>query len=209
MNYILNVLEVNIYSMINKQVFKDTLFIIIELAGDTGIGAVKLNKCLIIIDALHKALYGETLTGATYIKHRFGPVPGTEAYNLIKETIASGDIEVFDEMVSPGFYEKNHYLHPEIKAPLDSFSDEEIELISWTVSTVMSMTAQQISEISHDKCYHSTPMFQEIDLDNIFVWKVIDEQTDKYSFERGVSEINFDELNNIIQRKQAAVNSAF
>jgi len=196
--------------MINKKIFKDTLFSIIELAGDAGIGAVKLNKCLIIIDTLHKALYGETLTGATYIKHKFGPVPGTEAYNLLKEIIASGDIELFDEMVSPGIYEKNHYLRSDLKAPIEAFKDEEIELISWTVSTIMSMTAQQISEISHNKCYHNTPMFHEIDLDNIFTWKILDDQANEnHSIERGISEINFDELNNIIQRKQTTVNSAF
>ncbi|MDR0502001.1 MAG: SocA family protein [Treponema sp.] len=195
--------------MINRQVFKDTLFSIIELAGDTGIGAVKLNKCLIIIDALHKALYGETLTGAIYIKHKFGTVPGREAYNLMQEIIVSGDIEIFDEMVSPGIYEKNHYLRTDLKAPVDSFNDEELELISWTVSTVMSMTAQQISEISHNKCYHDTPMFQEINLDNIFTWKILDDQADDNSFERGISEIDFNELNNIVQGKQAAFNSAF
>jgi len=192
--------------MINNTVFRNTVLTIIELAGETGIGAVKLNKCLIINDALHKAFFGESLTGATYIKHKFGPVPGKEAYDIIQNLISSGPIEVFEEMVSPGIYEKNHYLTPGLKAPTESFNNEELELISWTVSTVMGMTAQQISEISHDTCYRNTPMLREIDLDNIYSWKILDREAYDDNFEKDMQEINFNELDNLIQYKQAAVN---
>jgi len=192
--------------MIDKKIFRNTVLLIIELAGENGIGAVKLDKCLIISDALHKALYGDSLTGAAYIKHKYGPVPGKEAYNIIQGMIMSGDIEVFNEMVSPGKYENNHYLCPDLKAPKESFSDEEFNIISWVVSTVMPMTAQQISEISHDRYYHNIPMFNEINLDEIYSWKILDNQIFENNLTGEIPNVDFDELNNFIQNSQTANN---
>jgi len=189
--------------MINKKVFRNTVLLIIELAGENGIGSVKLNKCLIICDAVYKALFGESLTGASYIKHKYGPVPGKEAYNIIQEMIASGDIEIFEEMVSPGIKESNHYLCPGLTAPKEVFSDKEIDIISWAVSTIMPMTAQQITEISHDRYYHNTPMFKEINLDDIYSWKIMDDKIAETNQTGVIPNINFDELNNFIPNSQA------
>jgi len=187
--------------MIDKKVFKNTVLLIIELAGENGIGAVKLDKCLIICDALYKTLYRESLTGATYIKHKYGPVPGKEAYNIIKDMINSGDIEVFDEMVSPDMHENNHYLCPGLKAPRHTFSDEEIKIISWVVSTIMPMSARQISEISHTHYYHNTPMFNEINLDEICKWMINDDTDTENKFTGEIPYINFDELNDFMQNR--------
>jgi hypothetical protein len=192
--------------MIDKKTFKNTVLLIVELAGENGIGAVKLDKCLIICDSLHKALFGESLTGATYIKHKYGPVPGKEPYNIIQEMIKSGDIEVFDEMIAPDIHENNHYLCPGLKAPRHTFSDEEINIISWVVSTIMPMSAQQISEISHTHYYHNTPMFNEINLDEICKWKISDDKDTENNFTGEIPNIDFNELNNIIQRNQATAN---
>ena len=157
-----------------------------------------------MIDALHKTIYGESLTNATYIKHKHGPVPGPEGYELLKETIESGDIEVFEEMVSPGKYEQNHYLYPGLKPVTTDFTMEQMNIISWAVSIVKEMTAEKLSELSHDSCYRNTPMFGEIDLGDVCNWK-INEGPYTYNLgERDFSEIDFDELNNIIQNKQTA-----
>jgi len=180
------------FSTINEKIFKNTVFLIIELAGELGIGAIKLNKCLIIIDALHKAFYNESLTEAKYIKHDHGPVPGKEGHGIIQELIRSGDIVVKNEMVSPGKYEHTHRLHAEVKVSRTMFSKEDLDIISWTVSTVMKMTAREISEISHDKYYHNTKKFDEIDLANICKWEIFDEQEKISNSEKGdSSEIYF------------------
>jgi hypothetical protein len=159
-------------SVLNKRVFKNTVLLIIELAGENGIGAVKLNKCLIISDALHQALYKESLTGASYIKHKYGPVLGKEAYNLLQKMIDSNDILVFDEMISPDVYENNHYPGPGVKASRELFTDEQINIVTWAVSTVMNMSARELSDVTHDRSYQKTPMFQEINLDDVYSWKI-------------------------------------
>ena len=160
--------------MVDKKIFKNTVLKIIELAGEDGIGAVKLNKCLIICDAVHKALYGDSLTGATYIKHKYGPVPETEADDILQELKTSGDIDIRKKMVSPGIYENTHYLCQGLEVSKKFFSDEEISIITWAVSTIMPMTAQQITEISHNRCYHNTPMLKEINLDDKAKWYLHD-----------------------------------
>ena len=196
--------------MINERVFRDTVSLIIELAGEDGIGGVKLNKSLIITDALHNAIYGKSLTGASYIKHRYGPVPGREAYTIIKKMIDSEDIMVFDEMVAPGIYEKNHYLTPFFQTSKDSFTKEEIAIVSWTVSTVMNMTAQQISAISHDCNYYNTPMFHEINLNDVCKWEIIEGTWSMKEEGRAkmVLENNFDEINRLIQAKEVTAHPA-
>ena len=189
--------------MINRKAFRNTVLLIIELAGENGIGAVKLNKCLIICDSLHKTLFGESLTGATYVKHKYGPVPGKEAYNIIQEMIKSGDIEVFNEMVSPGVYENNHYLCPGLVAPIKSFSEEELKIISWAVLTIIPMSAQQISEISHTRYYYNIPMFNEINLDEICSWKILDDPEAENNLTGEIPNVDFNELNHFIQHNQA------
>jgi len=193
-------------SVIDKRAFRNTVLLIIELAGENGIGAVRLNKCLIISDAIHHALHKESLTGASYIKHKYGPVLGKEAYDLLKEMIDSEDIMVFDEMVSPNVCEKNHYLGPGVKASRDLFSEDQVRIISWAVSTAMNMTARELSDTTHDRSYHKTPMFKEIHLGDVYSWKIEDEPLNEEEYNR-IEEMldnNLDELNNFVSGKQAA-----
>jgi hypothetical protein len=195
--------------VINEDVFKNTVLLIIELAGEDGIGGVKLNKSLIITDALHYTLYGEGLTGASYIKHRYGPVPGRDAYTIIKRMIDFEQILVFDEMMSPGMIQKNHYLNPFIEPSKEFFTGEQTALVSWVVSTVMAMTAQEISDLSHNEFYNNIPMFHEIDLRSVCKWEIMDGKwsEDRIARAQKVVEDNFDEINRIIRMEETAAHS--
>jgi hypothetical protein len=195
--------------MINESVFKNTVLLIIELAGENGIGGVKLNKTLIITDALNNAIYGESLTGASYIKHRYGPVPGRDAYTIIKNMIDHEEILVFEEMTSPGMIQKNHYLNPFVEISRDVFTEKQIEFITWTVSRVMAMTAQEISELSHNDFYFNIPMFHEIDLNSVCKWEIIDGEWTEEKTERAkkVVEDNFEEISSLIRAEETAAYS--
>jgi len=175
-------------SVLDKKVFRNAVLLIIELSGENGIGAVKLNKCLIISDALHHALYKESLTGAPYIKHKYGPVLGKEAYDLLQKMIRSEDILVFEEMVSPDVYENNHYPNPDVKASREFFTDKQINIISWAVSTVMNMTARELSDVTHDRSYQKTLMFHEINLDDIYSWKIEEASADHSRIDKIIGE---------------------
>ena len=192
--------------MIDEDVFKNTVLLIIELAGEDGIGGVKLNKSLIIADALHNAIYGESLTGASYIKHRYGPVPGREAYTIIKRMIDVEEILVFDELMSPNMVQKNHYLNPFTESSKEFFTEEQIDIISWTVAKVMTMTAQEISELSHNNFYHNIPMFHEIDLKSVCKWEIIDGKWTEERIAKAEKAVkdNFEEINNLIRAEKTA-----
>jgi len=195
-------------SELNEKVFGNTVSLIIDLAGENGIASVRLNKCLIIVDALHQALHRESLTGATYIKHKYGPVLGKEAYDLLQKMIDSEEIMVFEEMISPNVCEINHYLGPGVKASKDSFDEDQIKIISWAVSTVMNMTANQLTDTTHDRSYQKTPMFHEIKLDDVYSWKIEDAPLPLTEEEfNNIDEIikeNLDELNSFVSAEQAA-----
>ena len=62
----------------NDSIFKNTVLAILK--AQPGLGSVQLRKALIIADATHYALFGESLTGARYIKFPYGPVPN---YHLL------------------------------------------------------------------------------------------------------------------------------
>jgi len=191
-------------SVLEKKVFKNTVLLIIELAGENGIGSVRLNKCLIISDAMHQALHRESLTGATYIKHKYGPVLGKEAYNLLQEMIDSEDIMVFEEMISPNVCEINHYLGPGVKASRELLDENQIKIISWAVSTVMNMTAKQLTDTTHDRSYQKTPMFAELHLDDIYSWEIEESHGDvDHNRIDEIIEENLDDLKRFVSAEQA------
>jgi hypothetical protein len=187
--------------MLDSKLFKDTVSLIIEIAGEGGIGATRLNKCLFFCDALYHAHHKESLTGASYTKHQHGPVLGKEAHNYLKEIIKSGDIQVCKKKFDDGKTEDNHTLSQGIKASRVSFTDKEINFITWAVSAVMSMPVRKLSEITHNFAYRQTPGFGEIKLDDIYSWKIDEGDNNDLNDDQTIEEIlekNKDELNNFI-----------
>jgi hypothetical protein len=63
----------------NKAVFNNTVLALLKAAP--GLGSVQINKGLIMIDAFYHSYFKKTLTGITYIKHWYGPVPDYEAHS--------------------------------------------------------------------------------------------------------------------------------
>lgn len=185
---------------INRRVFKDTVLLILELAGEKGIGAVKLNKCLLINDALYNALHGKSLTGTTYIKDKYGPVPDKEARDIISQMIEERDIIISKKKWSPGKEETNHALSPGFKVSKESFEAEEINRLSQVVETIMKMSAEELSKATHDYEYRITKDHEEIDLSEIVSWKIEDASLsdDEYEKAKKTLEENIDEINNMV-----------
>ena len=78
------------------------------LKARPGMGSLQLRKALIIADALHNALHGESITGVKYIKHKFGPVPDDEAFLfLMQMEFPLRLLEVIEEPV--GHMTQNSY----------------------------------------------------------------------------------------------------
>ena len=186
----------------DKRAFKNTVLLIIELAGSKGIGAIKLNKCLLIYDAMYYALHKESFTDTIYTKNHFGPVPYNEAKSVIDEMVNCGDILLTKTKWDHNKHENNHTLAHGLKAPRDYFLNDDIERIKSIVDKVMEMSANELSNITHDREYHKTMQNETINLNEIFEWKVIDDIEYTKEDDKKLEEIlkdNFDDFNTFVR----------
>ena len=134
--------------MFDQDKFKALVLYAIWRTGDVrSFGVTKLNKVLWFADARAFEALGKSITGESYVRRKFGPVP-----SHIKETldalVADGLIECSSEPVAG--YEAQHYT---AFAPPDTstFDLEELSLIDWWIHHVAhDHTAASISEQSHD-----------------------------------------------------------
>ena len=79
----------------DKAIFNNTVLALLKAAP--GLGSVQINKGLIMIDAFYHAHFKKTLTGITYIKHWFGPVPDFAAHDELYR-MEFNKIKVIKEM---------------------------------------------------------------------------------------------------------------
>ena len=129
------------------------------------LGAVKLNKALWVSDFSAYLNWGEPITGATYIKRQYGPVPG-EVLSVLSELEQEGSISIRDK---PFFgYEKREFFaltQPDIS----SFSAKEISLVDRAFHYVCEQhTAKSISDLSHDDIWELASIGEEIPYYTVF-----------------------------------------
>lgn len=132
----------------NHDRFKTLVLYVIWRTGDLrDFGATKLNKVLWFSDARAFEALGASITGETYVREKFGPVP-VHIQEVLAELQGKGLIQSW---IEPYFdFEVTRYrAHqpPDISA----FSPDELGLIDWWIKHVAEQhTAASISEASHD-----------------------------------------------------------
>jgi hypothetical protein len=78
--------------------FKSLVHYVIARAGDRdGFGAVKLYKVLWFSDARAYMLTGNPITGETYIREKYGPLP-VHALGVLEELSLDGIIRIWDDV---------------------------------------------------------------------------------------------------------------
>ena len=128
----------------NRDKFKRLVHYVIWRAGNRDwFGAVKLNKVLWFSDTESFAHAGASITGATYTRQQFGPVP--KAIMPIREELArEGAIRIMRE----GRLERLTAL---TKPDMQPFSPAEMAIVEWWIEHIATYeTAQTISAKSHD-----------------------------------------------------------
>jgi len=135
------------------------------LKSRPGMGSLQLRKALIIADALHNTLHGESITGTRYIKHKYGPVPDDEGFMLLKQMdFPMKMIEIFEEPYR--HTTKNSYYA--LKEPDYSiFTRSQIDILNYAARTAWKYSAVKLSEMTHDDIYNNTPMGKEIPLNMV------------------------------------------
>ncbi len=142
----------------DKPKFKRLVHYIVWNAGKHDwFGATKLNKVLWFVDARAYMLTGEPITGETYTRGEFGPVP-KHIMPIREELVREGTIRVTKE-------EKLTRLVALVPAQTAWFSEAELQTIDWWIAHIdKDHTANSISEQSHDYAWEIAKMGEELPL---------------------------------------------
>lgn len=127
-------------------VFENVLLYIVERCADKpNVGKTVLNKLLYFCDFNFYELYEEQLTGASYRKMQYGPVP-QELEITIEKLTAKGLIAT-TENTNNGF-RQTRYL-PLGESSVARLSNLEKSVIDDVISQMGDWTAREISDYSH------------------------------------------------------------
>ncbi len=129
---------------VNK--FKNVLLYILErCAGKPNVGETVLYKLLYFSDFNYYELYEEHLTGATYRKLPYGPVP-QKLDTIIGQMIAKGQLQRVKTEYHG--YPQTRYL-PLEKADLTELRASEKEILDRVIEQMSDWSAAAISHYSH------------------------------------------------------------
>jgi hypothetical protein len=131
----------------DREKFKSLVHYIIARAGNKpGFGATKLNKVLWFADARLFMLRGKPITGAAYIREKWGPVP-QQIMPVRDELVREGRVRI----TAPQ-QEYEGWRFQSLQAPdISVFSPEELQTVNWWIEHITEHhTAASISDESHD-----------------------------------------------------------
>lgn len=120
------------------------LYVARRLAGQPANGSIKRNKVLAFADFNHYARYGESITGAEYVKHAFGPAPRgiRELEHRMEE---NGDAVT----VVLGGAQAQKLLFPRREPDVSLFSGAEIKSVEEALDLLDDMTGMESSDLAH------------------------------------------------------------
>jgi hypothetical protein len=150
----------------DKAIFNNTVLALLKTAP--GLGSVQVNKGLIMIDAFYHAHFKKTLTGITYIKHWFGPVPDYDAHDELFR-MEFDKIKVTNERVG-NVIKKAHYAMQDPNYSI--LPPKAIEIIRDVAFYITGKRAGKLSNITHDAVYQNTPMGGVIPIESVYRWEV-------------------------------------
>ncbi len=125
------------------------------------LGATKLNKVLWFADVMHYRQYGQSISGAEeYVKNQYGPVP-----NGIQRALAELKVEskiVERPVQTPaGIRREFVWLQPVNK---ESFSPAEMDTLRDVIEWAASLSAKEISDLTHDALWEETDFGRQISI---------------------------------------------
>lgn len=143
----------------NYEKFKDLVHYICHMADRDELGAIKLNKILWFSDMATYVKHGESLTGATYIKRQFGPVP-RDILQALGELASEGKMIVREV---PYFGNTKREFISLTEPYINRFDASEISLVANIMHHICHHhTAESISDKTHDIIWELAKMGEEI-----------------------------------------------
>lgn len=134
------------------------LYIVAKCGGQTSFGKTKLNKILFLSDFYFFADNGVPVTGASYRKDEFGPVPsGIES--LLAQMECSG--ELVQKRRKFGRTERAVFTAKR-PANLDDFTAAQISQVDRIIDALELMTSSDASDLSHTRLWEIARMGEQI-----------------------------------------------
>jgi hypothetical protein len=151
---------------------KILLHYVVWKAGDKdGFGATKLYKVLWFSDARAYMLQGEPITGETYIREKYGPLP-RHALSVIDELRAEGIIRTSTDDYFGKTIRRFHSLRAPDKL---SLNEREREIVDYWIEHIAEVhTADSISDQTHDYAWEIAGLGEEIPYHAIFATRIRD-----------------------------------
>lgn len=130
----------------------------------------KISKILYFADKEHLSKYGRTITGDTYIKMNYGPVP-SNIYDILKN--ARNFVTNYDGL----FQIKNrYYIEPLIDSDLDYLSKTDLQELDESIEKYGNLTFQQLTSLSHGIAWDSANTNAEIPIEEIMKEAEMDDE---------------------------------
>lgn len=115
-------------------------------SGDPRLGRTKLAKLMFLADFEAYAVRGVSISGATYRKRPYGPMPDEELL-ANRELVANSHIEIRDETYF-GYRQKKVVAKRE--PDLSAFSPDELEIVDRVIDRHWEDSATFLSDLSHE-----------------------------------------------------------
>lgn len=132
----------------NQKKFDELLLHIAELsADDETFGKTKLNKILYYADFLAYGTSGESITGATYQRRPFGPVPKEIAG--ARQRLQSQQRVQLEQFSY--FGRQQERMTPLQGADLTVFTRDELALVTRVVKMLRDLNGSEVSDLSHQE----------------------------------------------------------
>lgn len=161
----------------DRDKFKRLLHYVVWKAGDLdGFGATKLYKVLWFSDARSYMLFGEPITGESYVREKYGPMP-RHALAVIQELSEDAAIRVSREEYFNKPMRRFHSERVPDKLSLDTRQREIVDY--WIKHIANEHTATSISEQSHDYAWEIAKLGEEIPYHAIFANRIRDPEGDE------------------------------
>ena len=157
--------------------FKAILHYVVWKAGDKdGFGATKLYKVLWFSDAQSFLLHGQPITGETYVREKYGPLP-RHADAIIRELANEGALRFWNDT----YYNKPIRHYRSLRTPdRISVTEEQRKIVDrWIIQIADEHTAASISEQSQDYAWEVAKLGEEIPYHAIFASRIRDPEGDE------------------------------
>lgn len=141
------------------------LFVAERCQDDPNFGVTKLNKILFYCDFMAFAKFGKPITGISYNKLPFGPVP-TGAESTRWQMEKDEDMFVTSEGYTPG---RTKRIVARRDANLNLFSGPEIALVDGIIEALSGATGSELRDLSHGMAWQSVELHQAIPYEAVFV----------------------------------------